>query len=110
MTQSDTLKNDPRIDALRAEIDGIQVMLHGTLLTNCNRTKRKDGSVQISPEHHTFQYYDVDGHRKCKRIPRDAKAVVERLVRAGNRYQTLEREYRLRLTEFSLADGGKKNA
>ena len=110
MTQSDTLKNDQHIDALRAEIDGIQVMLHGTLLSNRNRTKRKDGSVQVSPEHYTFQYYDVDGHRKSKRIPRDAKAAVERLLRAGERYQTLEREYRVRLTEFSLTDGGKKNA
>jgi len=110
MTQSDTLKNDPRIDALRAEIDGIQVMLHGTLLTNRNRAKRKDGSVQVSPEHYTFQYYDVDGHRKCKRIPGNAKAAVERLVRAGDRYRALEREYRVRLTELALADGGKKNA
>jgi len=110
MAQSDTLKNDSRIDALRAEIDGIQMMLHGTLLTNRNRTKRKDGSVQVSPEHYTFQYYDVAGHRTCKRIPRDAKAAVERLIRAGDLYQTLEREYRVRLTEFSLADGGKKNA
>lgn len=109
MTQPDTRKQDARIDALRAEIDGLQVMLHGALLTNRNRTKRKDGSVQVSPEHYTFQYYDADGHRKCKRIPKNAKAVVERLIRAGDRYRTLEREYRTRMTELSLADGGKKN-
>lgn len=52
----------------------------------------------------------MDGHRKCKRIPGNAKAAVERLVRAGDRYRALEREYRVRLTELALADGGKKNA
>ena len=110
MTQPDTRNNDARIDAIRAEIDGIQVMLHGALLTNRNRAKRKDGSVQVSPEHYTFQYYDADGRRKCRRIPGNAKTAVERLVRAGDRYRALEREYRVRMTEVSLADGGKKNA
>jgi hypothetical protein len=109
MTLANTRELDARIDDLRAEIDGIPVMLHGALLTNRNRAKRKDGSVQVSPEHYTFQYYDVDGHRKSKRIPGNAKAAVERLVRAGDRYRALEREYRVRLTELALADGGKKN-
>ena len=110
MTQPDTRNNDARIDAIRAEIDGIQVMLHGALLTNRNRAKRKDGSVQVSPEHYTFQYYDTDGRRKCRRIPGNAKTAVERLVRAGDRYRALEREYRVRMTEVALADGVKKNA
>jgi len=110
MTQPDARNNDARIDAIRAEIDGIQVMLHGALLANRNRAKRKDGSVQVSPEHYTFQYYDVDGRRKSRRIPGNAKTAVERLVRAGDRYRTLEREYRMRMTEVSLADGVKKNA
>jgi hypothetical protein len=45
-----------------------------------------------------------------KRIPRNAKATVVRLVRAAGRYRALEREYAALLTEISLADGGKKNA
>jgi len=110
MTLANTQELAARIEALRTEIDEIPAMLYGALLTNRNRAKRKDGSVQVSPEHYTFQYYDVDGHRKSKRIPGNAKAAVERLVRAGERYQALEREYRVRLTELALTDGGKKNA
>ena len=109
MTLPNTRQPDARIDAIRAEMDGIQEMLQGALLTNRNRTTRKDGSVQVSPEHHTFQYYDADGRRKCKRIPGKAKATVERLVRAGDRYRALEREYRVRMTELALADDSKKN-
>ncbi|MCK5802066.1 MAG: hypothetical protein KAI66_04505 [Lentisphaeria bacterium] len=109
MKQSDTRIDDARADAIRAEMDGIRMMLHGTVLANRNRAKRKDGSVQISPEHYTFQYYDMDGKRKCKRIPRNARAAVVRLTRAGERYRALEREYRVLMTERSLADSGKKN-
>jgi hypothetical protein len=84
-------------------------MLDGILMTKHNRVRRKDGSIHVSPEHCTFQYRGADGKRKWKRIPRNAKTAVERLVRAAARYRTLEREYTALLTELSLADGGKKN-
>ena len=110
MTPEETQKNEERVGAIRAQIDEIPAMLDGTLMTKHNRVKRKDGSVHVSPEHCTFQYRGTDGKRQWKRIPRNAKAVVGRLVRAAERYRALEREYTALLTEISLADGGKKNS
>ena len=79
-------------------------------MTKYNRVKRKDGSVHVSPENYTFQYLGSDRKRKWKRIPKNAKAAVERLVRAGERYRALEQEYTALMTELSLAPDGKKNA
>ena len=109
MAQEDTRKMVARIEAIRKQIDEIPAMLDGALMPKRNRVKRKDGSVHVSPEHWTFQYRGADGKRKWKRIPRNAKTIVERLVKAGGRYRALEREYAALLTELSLADDGKKN-
>lgn len=109
MTPEETQKKEARVGAIRAQIDQIPTMLDGTLMTKHNRVRRKDGSVHVSPEHWTFQYRGVDGKRKWKRIPRNAKATVGRLVRAAERYRALEREYTALLTELSLANDGKKN-
>lgn len=109
MTKQDEKKKEARIGAIRRQMDEISAMLDGTLMAKRNRVKRKDGSVQVSPEHYTFQYRGADGKRKWKRVPRKAKATVEKLVRAGKRYRKLEQEYTALLTELSLADGGKKN-
>ena len=110
MTPEETQKKEARIEEIRTRIGEITAMLDGTLMGKRNRVNRKDGSVHVSPEHCTFQYRDSDGTRQWKRIPRNAKAAVARLVRAGERYRALEREYTALLTELSLADGGKKNA
>ena len=109
MRPHDTQKIEARIDAIRRQIDEIPAILDGTLMVKHNRVKRKDGSIHVSPAHYTFQYRGADGKRKWKRIPRTAKTTVEKLVRAANRYRTLEQEYTALLTEFSLANGGKKN-
>ena len=109
MTSLSLQKKEARIGAIRRQMDEIPAILDGSLMTKRNRVKRKDGSIQVSPEHYTFQYRGADGKRKWKRIPRNAKTTVERLVRAANRYRKLEREYTALLTELSLADGGKKN-
>jgi hypothetical protein len=109
MTRQDVKKKEARIGAIRKQMDVIPALLDGSLMSKRNRVRRKDGSVHVSPEHYTFQYRGADGKRKWKRIPRKAKATVERLVRAGSRYRKLEREYTALLTERSLADGGKKN-
>lgn len=110
MLPEEMQKKEARIDAIRKQIDEIQAMLDGTLLTKHNRVRRRDGSIRTSPEHYTFQYRGSDGKRMWKRIPRNARAAVERLARAGDRYRALEREYRALMTERALADGGKKNA
>ena len=110
MKPDETRKQEERIDAIRKQIDGIPAMLDGTLMGKRNRVRRKNGSVHVSPEHWTFQYRGVDGKRKWKRIPRNAKAAVGRLVRAGERYRALEREYTALLTELALADDSKKNS
>jgi hypothetical protein len=109
MTGAQRQKKEARIRAICAEIDGIPALLDGTLMAKRNRVKRKDGSIHVSPEHCTFQYRSADGKRQWKRIPRRAKAEMERLVRAGMRYRVLEQEYRALRTELALADGGKKN-
>lgn len=109
MTEAERQKKEARIRAICKEIDDIPALLDGTLLSKHNRVKRKDGSIHVSPEHWTFQYRSADGKRQWKRIPRSAKAAVQRLVRAGARYRVLEQEYRALLTELALDDGGKKN-
>lgn len=108
MTPSVRLKKEGRVRTIREEVAGIPALLDGTLMTKRNRVKRKDGRIHISPEHFTFQYRNSDGKRQWKRIPRAARASVERLVRAGERYRILEREYRALLTELALADDSKK--
>ena len=108
MTDDQKQKTEARIRAIRTEIANIPALLDGTLMSKRNRVKRKDGSIHVSPEHWTFQYRSADGKRLWKRIPRPAKAVIQRMVRAGEHYRALEQEYRALLTELALADGGKK--
>ena len=110
MTREETQRKEARIGTIRQQIEAIPAMLDGTLMTKHNRVRRKDGSLHISPEHCTFQYRGTDAKRRWKRIPRNAKAAVTRLVRAAERYRALEREYTALLTELSLAGGGKKKA
>ncbi len=110
MTPEEARKKETRIGEIRMQIEEISAMLDGTLMSKHNRVKRKDGSIHISPEYCTFQYRGADGKRQWKRIPKGARAATERLVRAGNRYRALEREYTALLTELSLVPGGKKNA
>ncbi len=97
-----------RLATIRKQIEAITAMLDGALLTKRNRTVRKDGSINISPENYTFQYLGTDGKRKWKRIPKGAKPAVERLVRAGARYRQLAREYAALMTEASLEGDAKK--
>ena len=110
MEPEETRKKEARVEAIRGLLEEIPAMLDGSLMTKHNRVRRKDGRVHVSAEHYTFQYRGADGKRKWKRIPRAAKAAVERLVRAGDRYRALEREYRALTTELALAPGSKKNA
>jgi hypothetical protein len=110
MKPEELQNKEARIGVIRTQIEEIPAMLDGTFMVKHNRVRRKNGSIHVSPEHFTFQYCGADGKRKWKRIPRNAKAPVVRLVRAAGRYRALEREYAALLTEISLADGGKKNA
>ncbi len=110
MTPEEIQRKTARVNAISRQIEAIPAMLDGTLLTKHNRVPRPDGSIRTSPEHYTLQYRGADGKRMWKRIPRGARAAVERLVRAGGRYRALEREYAALLTELSLADGVKKKA
>jgi hypothetical protein len=108
MTTAERQKKEERCEAIWRQMEAIPALLDGTLMPKRNRVSRKDGSIHVSQEHWTFQYRGADGRRRWRRIPRNAKAVVERLVRAGECYRTLEREYRALLTELALADGAKK--
>jgi len=108
MTTAERQKMEARVEEIWRRMEAIPALLDGSLMTKRNRVKRKDGSIRVSPEHYTFQFRDADGKRQWKRIPRTAKAAVERLVRAGETYRRLEAEYRGLLTELTL-DDGKKN-
>ena len=110
MTTAERQQKEARVEAIRRQMEAIPALLDGTLMPKRNRVRRKDGSLHVSPEHWTFQYRGADGKRQWKRIPRNAKAVVERLVRAGASYRALEGEYRALRTELVLADDAKKNA
>ena len=110
MPQAERTQREARIAAIRTHLEAIPALLDGTLLTKYNRTRRKDGSVHVSPAHCTFQYRGADGKRKWKRIPRNAEAAVRRLVRAAEHYRALEREYTALRTELALLPGGQKKA
>jgi hypothetical protein len=97
-----------RLAEIRKQIEGISAMLDGDLLTKHNRSVRRDGTINVSPAHYTFQYRGTDGERKWKRIPKGAKPSVERLVRAGKRYRKLAHEYASLMTEASLGRDSKK--
>lgn len=109
MTPTERQQKEARGEALWNQMGGVQAMLHGTLMRKHNRVERKDGSIHVSPEHWTFQYRGADGKRKWKRIPRNAKTTVQRLVEAGERYRKLEQEYRALRTELALSEDVKKN-
>jgi hypothetical protein len=109
MTPTERRQKEARSEALWSQMEAIPALLDGALMSKRNRVGRKDGSIHVSPQHWTFQYRGADGKRCWKRIPRQAKATVERLVRSGQLYRTLEREYRAVRTELALADDGKKN-
>ena len=109
MTRQEMQKKEARIGTIRKKMDEIPAMLDGALMVKRNRVRRKDGSVHVSAEYYTFQYRGADGKRKWKRIPKNAKVTVERLVRAASRYRKLDREYLALLTELSLVHGGQKN-
>jgi hypothetical protein len=108
MTPTERQQKEARGEALWSQMEAIQAMLDGTLMRKRNRVERKDGSIHVSPEHWTFQYRGADGKRKWKRIPRNAKATVQRLVEAGEQYRRLEREYRALRTELALTEDVKK--
>jgi len=108
MTEERRRETEARLDEVRVQIEAIGSMLVGTLMAKRNRVRHVDGSLHVSPDYFTFQYRGVDGARKWKRIPQASRAAVERLVRAGERYRSLEREYAALLTQLSLADSKKK--
>lgn len=109
MTPAEHQKKETRIAAIWMQMEAIPALLDGALMAKRNRVKRKDGSIHVSQEYWTFQYRGADGKRHWKRIPRNSKAAVQRLVRAAESYRALEQEYRSLLTELALADGAKKN-
>jgi hypothetical protein len=110
MTPTERQQKETRIEAVWKQMEAIPALLDGALMAKRNRVRRKDGRLYVSQEHWTFQYRGAEGKRQWKRIPRNAKPMVERLVRAGARYRALEEEYRALQTELALAADAKKNA
>jgi hypothetical protein len=99
-----------RVQELTVTVSQLGPMLVGTLLEKHNRKRRRDGSEYLSAPYYTFQYRDQNGRRCWRRIPREQKGRVRKLVATGERYRALEREYTGCMTELGLQAASKKNA
>jgi hypothetical protein len=82
-----------------AALDGVLV---GTLLEKRNRRRRKDGSLYVSPPYYTFQYQGRDGKQDWRRIPRQQKARVERMIANGREYLRLRKAAETLLRDAAL--------
>lgn len=100
---------EARIKAVAEEIASLGPALQGTLKKNRNRRTRKDGSVYVSPEHHTFVYRGADGAEKWKRVSARHLPAVARMKKAGDAYKRLAREHARLTTALAVAELGKKN-
>jgi hypothetical protein len=92
-----------------AQIAGLGPALQGTVKKNRNRRVRKDGSVYVSPEHHTFVYRGADGNERWKRVSAGQLPAVTRMIKAGKACKRLAREHARLTTELAVASIGKKN-
>jgi hypothetical protein len=101
---------EARIREIGARIAGLGPALQGTVKRNRNRRVRKDGSVYVSPEHHTFVYRDADGNERWKRVSAGHLPAVARMIKAGKAYKRLAREHARLTTELAVSSIGKKNA
>lgn len=101
---------EARLREIGREIAAMGPALQGTVKKNRNRRVRKDGSVYVSPEHHTFVWRGGDGKEHWKRVPAKHLAAVRRLIKAGKDYRRLAREHARLTTALGVASLGKKNA
>lgn len=110
----DTARNgliERRLAEIRDAVAALGPILVGSILTGRNKKERKDGSVYVSKPYYSFQYRDAGGRRVQRRVPRGAKAAVERMVAEGRRFTELQAEYAALSNELALLPGtGKKNA
>lgn len=101
---------ETRLREIEAEVVGLGPALQGSIKTNRNRRVRKDGSVYVSPEHHTFVYQGADGKERWKRIHPGHLPEVRRMKKTGDAYRRLAREHARLTTALAVASLGKKNA
>lgn len=90
---------------IRETVAGIEVLdgvLIGNLLEKRNRKVRKDGTAYVSPPYYTFQYQGGDGKQKWKRVPREHKARVARMIENGREYLRLRKQAESLLREAAL--------
>lgn len=101
---------EAQLKAVAEEIATLGPALQGTVKKNRNRRIRKDGSVYVSPEHHTFVYRGADGAQKWKRINARHLPAVERMRKAGSEYKRLARKHARLMCELAIASLEKKTA
>ena len=101
---------EEQLKSVAEEITALGPALHGTIKKNRNRRKRKDGSVYVSPEHHTFVYRGADGTEKWKRINARHLPAVERMRKAGAEYKRLASKHARLMCELAIASLEKKTA
>ena len=105
------------LEQLEAEIRDIFVrmealdgVLLGTLLEKHNRERRKDGSTYVSPPYYTFQYQGEKGKQEWRRVPRQHKTRVERMIGNGQEYVRLRKSAEALLRDAALLGlDSKKN-
>lgn len=101
---------EARLREIGREVEALGPALQGTIKSNRNRRVRKDGSVYVSPEHHTFVYRGEDGRERWKRVRPEHLAEVRKMKRSGDAYRRLAREHARLTTALAVASLGKKNA
>lgn len=82
-----------------AALDGV---LLGNLLEKHNRKRRKDGSTYVSPPYYTFQYQGQHGKQEWRRVPRQHKARVERMIANGQEYVRLRKSAETLLRDVAM--------
>ena len=97
-----------RIREIAEDVSALGPMLVGALLAKHNRKRRRDGSTYVSEAYYTFQYRGTDGRRHWRRIPREQKPRIQKLIETGARYQRLEREYAALTTQLGLLLAAQK--
>ena len=109
MKTLEQLEAEIREDFVRmAALDGV---LLGTLLEKHNRERRKDGSTYVSPPYYTFQYQGQNGKQQWRRVPRQHKARVDRMIANGQEYIRLRKSVETLLRDAALLGlDSKKNA
>ncbi len=93
---------DARIDQIVAEMSSITEFALGSIISSSSYYTTNDGVRHKTKPQFKFQTRGGRGRQKLKHIPADLLPRVRKLVAAGRRVESLEKEYGCLMTERSL--------